>query len=229
MEQPSIDSPLEFVHVAPTTRTDGERPAVIVLHGRGANEDDLLPIADVLPDDLEIFSVRAPEPLGPGFTWYGLDLSRGGLHASQPDPEDYERSLNYLDEFIQQASEAHTLDPDRIGLLGFSQGAILALGALVTHDRDYNWIAALHGYLPERFSVADLAAAPATPIFIAGGEHDEVIPPTRAEDAAERLTAAGHDVTFRVYSLGHGIASSEVDDLVDWVANHHNVPADQTP
>ncbi|CDK39881.1 phospholipase/carboxylesterase [Halorubrum sp. AJ67] len=70
------DVPLEHVHVAPDDGTDGEpAPAVFVLHGRGADEEDLLPVAAELPDELHVISLRAPDPLQGGYTWYELDLS----------------------------------------------------------------------------------------------------------------------------------------------------------
>lgn len=217
-EQTSDTIPLEHIYIEP--RVDSPSPpAVIVLHGRGADEHDLIPLARQLPDELSIISLRAPKPLGPGFTWYDLDLSRGGLHASQPDDADFDRSLELLFASIAAATEVYDLDDTQIGLLGFSQGAILSLGALSQKPSILAWVVGLHGYLPARYDEDDLISAAGIPVFLGAGAHDEVIPPTRGEDAAERLEAAGVPVTFRTYQIGHGTSAQEMEDVVSWVDN----------
>ncbi len=210
------DFALEHVSIAPE---DGPEtpPAVVLLHGRGADEEDLVPVGRQLPGGVHLLSVRAPTRLGPGFTWYDIDLSAGGLHASQPDPDDFDESLSLLSAFLETAIAEYGLDDEQIGLLGFSQGAILALGALAEQPERYAWIVGLHGYLPARYDVNDLADAAGTAVFLGGGTQDEVIPATRAEDAANRLEAAGVEVTFRTYPIGHGIGREEAGDLIAWV------------
>ncbi len=208
--------PLTHVWIDPDGDIE-EPPLLVLLHGRGATEEDLLPIAQQLPDELAVLSLRAPSPLGPGYTWYQLDLSGGGLHASQPHAEDFNRSLDLLTQSIDAAADEYDCDTDRIGLLGFSQGAILSLGALVERPTDYAWVVGLHGYLPERYEQAALEPASGTPVFLGAGTQDQVIPATRGEDAAERLKAAGGSVTFRTYPTGHGTSQEEVDDVDRWI------------
>ncbi|WP_101297296.1 alpha/beta hydrolase [Halegenticoccus soli] len=209
--------PLEHVHVEPETPTDGRAPAVFVLHGRGANEEDLLPVARRLPDDLHVVSLRAPDRLMGGYTWYELDMSAGGLHRSQPDAEDFRRSLDVVSEAVDAAIEAYDLDANRIGLLGFSQGAIVSLSLLLENPDRFAWVVALHGYLAE--SHADLSpdGVGGKPVFVAAGSADQVIPPYRAEAAAERLRELGADVEFGAYETAHGVGPDELRDLVSFV------------
>lgn len=221
----AADLPLDHVSVSPESSQE-RPPAVILLHGRGADEEDLLGLADQLPDELHVLSVRAPYELGPGYTWYEIDLSAGGLHASQPDPEDYTDSLDRLTRFVDGAVAEYDLDPDGVGLLGFSQGAILSLGAMVDRPSGFQWIVALHGYLPGRYDEDDLAPAAGTPVFVGAGTQDEVIPSTRAEDGVDRLEAAGIDVTFRTYPIGHGIAPDELRDVTEWLGTRLGTGAD---
>jgi phospholipase/carboxylesterase len=189
-----------------------------LLHGRGTNERDLLPIGDRLPDEIHVLSVRAPEPMdGPdSYTWYELDLSAGGLHASQPDAEGFRRSLDSIHEFIQGAIDRYDLAPDRIGLLGFSQGAIASMAALLERADAYRWVVALNGYLAD--SHADRAVEAADkPIFVGCGSMDQVIPPERAERAAETLAEGGADVRFERYGVGHGTTPEELSDVLRWL------------
>jgi phospholipase/carboxylesterase len=208
--------PLEHVHVAPETSTDGPAPAVIVMHGRGANEEDLLPVTQRLPEDHHVVSLRAPDRLGMGYTWYDLDLSAGGLHQSQPDEADFRRSLDLIADAVDAAIDAYGLDETRIGLLGFSQGAISSMSALIERPERYAWVVALHGYLAASHTDSDVDLG-GTPVFVAAGTDDEIIPHERAETAADRLSELGATVTYRTYPTGHGIGSDELADLVAFV------------
>ncbi len=207
------DLPLQHVHVAPNEPIDR---TVVVLHGRGADEQDLLPVARELPP-AHVVSLRAPDPMGPGYTWYELDLSAGGLHRSQPDPDDFRRSLDLVSESVAAAREAY--GADAVGLLGFSQGAITALSLLLEDPARFDWVVALHGYLAESHADRAPDGLSAVPVFVGAGEADKVIPVARAEAAAEALREAGAPVSYRTYPTGHGIGRGELDDVVAFVTD----------
>ena len=103
---------LPLVHESRPGTVGADAPAVVLIHGRGTNERDLLPLGAQLPDELYVLGVRAPQPMGPdSYTWYDLDPSAGGLHASQPDPEGFRWSLDAVHEFVDGAVDAYDLDP----------------------------------------------------------------------------------------------------------------------
>ncbi|TKX55189.1 phospholipase [Halorubrum sp. SP3] len=212
------DIPLEHVHVAPDEGADDEpAPAVFVLHGRGADEEDLLPVAAELPDELHVVSLRAPDPLQGGYTWYELDLSAGGLESSQPDAEDFRRSLDLIAESVEAAVDAYGLDADRIGLLGFSQGAITSLSLLLEDPDRYAWVVALHGYLAESHADLDPDGIEGKPVFVGAGAGDRVIPESRTSAAVDRLEAVDAAVTDGSFPGGHGIGPQELDAVVEFV------------
>ena len=214
------DIPLEHVHVAPDDGTDDEpAPAVFVLHGRGADEEDLLPVAAELPDGHHVVSLRAPDPLQGGYTWYELDLSAGGLESSQPDADDFRRSLDLIVESVEAAVDAYGLDADRIGLLGFSQGAITSLSLLLESPDRYAWVVALHGYLPESHADLDPDGIEDKPVFVGAGAGDRVIPESRTQAAVDRLDALDADVTHGSFPGGHGIGPQELEAVVEFVAS----------
>jgi phospholipase/carboxylesterase len=210
------DIPLEHVHVAPDDAPENA-PAVFVLHGRGADEEDLLPVARHLPDDLHVISLRAPDPLQGGYTWYELDLSAGGLESSQPDAADFRRSLNLVAESVDAATEAYALDPDRIGLLGFSQGAITSLSLVLEAPDRYAWVVALHGYLADAHADLEPDGIEGKPVFVGAGAGDRVIPESRSAAAADRFEEIGATVTRGSYPGGHGIGQEELTDVVAFV------------
>jgi len=214
------DVPLEHVHVAPDEGTDGEpAPTVFVLHGRGADEEDLLPVAAELPDELHVVSLRAPDPLRGGYTWYELDLSAGGLESSQPDAADFRRSLDLIVESVEAAVDAYGLDADRTGLLGFSQGAITSLSLLLEDPDRYAWVVALHGYLPESHGDLDPDGIDGKPVFVGAGAGDRVIPDERTNAAVERLETVDAAVTHGTFPGGHGIGPEELAAVVEFVAS----------
>jgi phospholipase/carboxylesterase len=217
-----IAEDLPLVHISRPGSIDSNAPAVVVIHGRGANERDLLPIAAQLPSELHAFSVRAPQQMdgGNSYTWYDLDLSAGGIQSSQPDPDGFRRSLDLLHEFVAAAIDRHDLDPDRVGLLGFSQGAITSMSALLEHPDAYRWAVALHGYLAEsHHDRADSAAG--QPVFVGCGTRDQVIPPERSERAAKLLADGGAEVQFETYDVGHGTTPAEISDVVAWLEERY--------
>lgn len=210
--------PLEHVQVEPAADAPDPAPAAFVLHGRGADERDLLPVARRLPDGLHVFCLRAPGGRGRGYAWYDLDLSGGGLDESQPDPGGLRRSLDLVAEFVAGATTAYGVDPGRLGLLGFSQGAVTSFALLLEDPGTYAWCAGLHGYLPDSHAGLDPDGIGGTPVFVGAGADDAVIPAARAEAAAERFRDLGCDVSAAVYDAGHGIGGEELADLSGWVA-----------
>jgi phospholipase/carboxylesterase len=211
-----MDFPLDHRRVDPD---DPGAPTVLLLHGRGADEDDLLGLADHLPD-AHLLSVRAPDPLGPGYTWYALEGADGPpFDSTEPDEAEFERSREALDRFVDAAVEAYGVEPP-VGVLGFSQGAILGMSSLLDSPDLYGWVAALHGYLPADYAERGDDAFPDAAgrgAFLAGGSADQVIPAPRTERAADRLRAFGLEVTYEAYETGHGIGREELADMADWV------------
>lgn len=211
------DPPLEFVHRSPED-TNGPRPAAVLVHGRGADERDLLPIGSQLPDGMHVFSVRAPIDLDDGYAWYDLDVQQGGLHDSQPETETFRRSMVRLSAFLEFVVDAYPVREGSVGLLGFSQGATVSLAAMTEVHERIDWIAALHGHLAKAYdNPAALADARSVPIFLAAGRMDLVIPEERVERSRDRLEAAGLDVTYRTYPVGHGANDEEVSDVTNWI------------
>ncbi len=213
----ATELPLEHVHLEPDASTDGPTPAVFVLHGRGADEQDLLPVAKRLPDELAVVSLRAPDRLMGGYTWYEIEMPEGDLHRSQPHEEEFRRSLDLVAESISAAIETYDIDSDRIGLLGFSQGAITSLSLLLENPDRFAWVVALHGYLAESHADSAPEGIEGKPVFVGSGTSDQIIPTQRAEAAADRLREFGCAVESHSYETAHGIGPDELADLVAWV------------
>jgi phospholipase/carboxylesterase len=108
----------------------------------------------------------------------------------------------------------------RVILAGFSQGGAMALHVGLRHAARLRGLLALSAYLPLAHAAASesSAAGRGTPVFLAHGTQDPLIPPARARTARDALTALGCPVEYREYPIGHTVSDAEVRDVAAWLA-----------
>ena len=201
------------------------RVSVIVLHGLGADGNDFVPVAEQLNLD-GVGPVRFVFPHAPTRpvtvngghvmrAWYdivGPDLNRRedetGLRASQLA----------IDQLITRES-ARGVPAAKVVLLGFSQGCAMTLMTGLRHGDRLAGLAGLSGYLP----LAGLTAAERhganhdTPIFLAHGRSDPVVPLQWAQQSRDVLVALGHAVEWNDYPMQHSVCGQEIADLNRWL------------
>ncbi len=188
-------------------------PAMILLHGMGTNEDDLLPLKPYLPGDWGLITLRAPYALGPRqYQWYHFQ------EFGKPEPTSLFSSLKLIEHFLLQlGQEVPGVNLGKLVVGGFSQGALIS-GALLqrTIARGFAGTAILSGYLPE--SVGLTEPLHKYPVFWGHGEEDMVLPLDWGKDGAARLRSLGAQVTFRTYpKMAHSVNEDELRDLADWL------------
>jgi len=199
--------------------------SVIWLHGLGASGDDFVPIVREL-DLTGLPAIRFLFPHAPtmpvtvnnGYVmraWYdiiGVDLSRRedekGLRASQA----------MVEQLIAQ-EKARGVPAGRIMLAGFSQGCAMTIQTGLRHPEKLAGLLCLSGYVPLHTTIA-AERHPAnqnTPIFLAHGRGDQVIPIIRAEQSRDLLRSLGYDVEWHEYMMPHSVCQEEVDDIGAWM------------
>ena len=208
----------------PATSALAKPPALILLHGRGTNEDDLLGLADFLDPRFFIISARAPyrfeEGLG-GYTWFGLQ------EIGKPDPQQFGEAYRHLAQFIEDAKAGYAVDPDRVFLLGFSMGSIMSFAVALTRPNAVRGIVAHSGYIPENVSLQFVwNQLSSLSVFVAHGLHDPIIPIQKARRAQELLSKTGADLTYKEYPIAHSISEESLADLSRWLQKRLDVPAD---
>lgn len=198
---------------------------IIVLHGLGADGNDFVPIAQEL-DLAPVGPVRFVFPHAPvipvtinnGYrmrAWYdilGVDL------VLREDEAGLRASLGAVEELLAR-EKARGLPADRIVLAGFSQGCAMALMTGVRHKERFAGIAGLSGYLPLAQSTATERsdANALTPIFMAHGQHDNVVHIERGKTSCELLRVLGYEVEWREYPMAHSVCMEEIADLNRWL------------
>ena len=198
--------------------------SVIWLHGLGASGDDFVPIVNEL-DLTGLPAIRFIFPHAPtmavtinnGYVmraWYdilGTDLTRredeSGLRASQA----------MVEQLIAQ-EKARGVPAERIVLAGFSQGCAMTLQTGLRYPERLAGLLCLSGYVPLNATI-NAERHPAnqpTPIFLAHGRGDQVIPISRAEQSRDLLRALGFDVEWHEYMMPHSVCQEEVEDISAW-------------
>jgi phospholipase/carboxylesterase len=189
----------------------GERlPAVVMVHGWQGNEKVMRIFEPSVPPAVVIVSPRAPvEVAADSYGWFLPDA----------DETAFEAGLEALRSFIEELPQIYPVDPERVLLLGFSQGAAMSYAVLLSEPRLTMGVAALAGFLPkpvrrwlEPRRLAD------KPVFIAHGTADETLPVEQARVARDALVEAGALVEYHEYEVGHKLNAQGVRDLTQWLA-----------
>jgi phospholipase/carboxylesterase len=182
-----------------------DTPLLVLLHGVGSNEQDLLGLAPGLPASWTLASLRAPLQHGPGFGWYPLST------PGSPDPAAVDDALEALLTWVDTVTPAH----GRVALLGFSQGGSMAIQALRARPTTFEAVVSLSGFVvPGVQDDRDEAVRAARPrLFLGHGDRDPVIP-AAATARTSAWAAANTTVTDRTYEgLAHGVAGEELADV----------------
>ena len=199
-------------HYVPPRHAGPARKVVLVLHGRGDSPAgfDWLPGALGQPQ-LGFLFLQAPDPYGPGFSWYDLPPHQGpGVLRS--------RTLLFgvLDQLDDQG-----VPPIDVLVFGFSQGCLMAVDLGLRYPRALGGVCGVSGYMmwPELAEIEATPFAKAMPWLITAGRDDVVVPFAQTEQHVHVLQAAGIPVTWRTYEKGHTIEPRhELADLRAWFA-----------
>ena len=186
---------------APLARAD---KAVIMLHGRGATAADIL----TLTDHFETSDLAYVAPQAPGNSWYPYSFL-APLDRNEPA---LSQALAMVGELVDGVAK-DGIAPDRVVLLGFSQGGCLALEYAARHARRYGAVIGLSaGLIGPDNTPRDYAGSLAgTPVFLGCGDMDDHIPLERVKESTKVLRNLGGDVKERIYrGMGHGINDEEL-------------------
>ena len=188
-------------------RSGEARSLVIFLHGYGADGNDLFGLAEALAPHLPDTVFRAPNApercaVNPmGYQWFPISWIDGSPESAMI--EGAKRASATLSAYLDEALEEEGLAPERLALIGFSQGTMVGLDVALRRPAAIGGMVAFSGRYMEN-------PAPATakpPVLIVHGDQDEVIPAAALDDMRERLSAMGVPVRWHVSrGIGHGIA-----------------------
>lgn len=193
-------------------------PLLILLHGFGSNEEDLLGLSPYLDDRFTIVSIRAPYTLGPGsYAWYAVEFRPDGLGL---DLEQAEGSRKRLIQFISELAPALEVDPKQVYLMGFSQGAAMAGSVLWTRPDLLAGAVLMSGHiLPSEDGQRAMAdQLKDKPALVVHGLYDELLPVEGGRASRDLLQSLGLSVTYREYPMGHQVTDQSLENIDAWLA-----------
>jgi phospholipase/carboxylesterase len=199
---------------------DGAPTGLLVLHhGRGADERDLLGLADILDPQrrLHVVTPRAPLTLpgAPGYHWYVVP------RVGYPDPETFHDGYRQLADLHDELFDLTGIGPERTVLGGFSMGSVMSYALGLGPDRPVPaGILAFSGFVPTVSGwQPDLASRAGLPVFIAHGTHDPVISVEFAHAARNLLESGGLAVEYYETDTVHTIDPANIPAAIAWLDN----------
>jgi len=187
--------------------------ALILIHGYGSYADDLFSFAPYLPKECTVIALQAPLSLGPNsYAWYPLQMNPSGELTSEVEAawSAVQLIVDTIDELIYK----HSLDPQDVSLLGFSQGAILSWAIAYHHSDKIRRIVALSGMVHESINTS------APPNFIAYASHgiqDQVIPISQARNTILPLSTQHDAISYQEFEDGHNVSQENSSQFLQWL------------
>jgi phospholipase/carboxylesterase len=185
-------------------------PTIVMVHGFLGNENVTWIFERAAALDWLLISMRAPmgTPVN-GFRWYDVNAQ------GDPDPAEFAVGLNALTHFMDALPKVYPVDPRRMVLLGFSQGAAMSYAYAVKHR--VLGVASLSGFISP-LTKPEIPPLDGLPILMLHGTLDETIPVAVARKNRELLTAQGATVTYLESEIGHKVSAAGMRELKGWLA-----------
>lgn len=216
----NMSSPELFsIHIPARQRAGTKSPVLLMLHGVGSNEQDLVTLAKHFDPRFKVYSLRAPLVLSSAsFAWFHVNFTaQGPIH----NKEEAEASRLLLKNFILKLKEMPDVDPEQIFLLGFSQGAIMNLSLAFTEPDLVKGVVAISGRtLQEVQALAKDRTYQVSPkVLLVHGIHDSKLPLFHGETSDAVLSAAKFDHEFKKYNANHEITFEMIQDIQKWLSS----------
>ncbi len=206
---------LHYLSSPPKKSTTEKSPAIILLHGRGSDEQDLFSLSPYLDERLHIYSIQAPYKFEfSGYTWFDLNMD-GSIEIKR-----FEKSYLLLKECIDEIRNLPAIDSNKIFLLGFSMGAMMSYMLALTQPEKFSGVIAHSGFVPEQLPLHYQWNASKSPsFFITHGIDDPVIPISFARNTKKLFEKSSIDFLYKEYSMGHQINEECLADAMQWLKN----------
>ena len=220
-----LNLPLTFLQ-RPAAATTPRPWLLVLMHGVGSNEQDLMGLAPQIPERFHVLSLRAPFRMGPGsHAWFDFSIEPNGERSINEAQEAQSRAL--VAQAIASAAEQLGIPPERVVVGGFSQGGIMALSLLLTQPALMQAAMVWHGRLLTQ--VLPLAAPPdalrGKQMWLSHGTHDNVIPLAHAQAIAHHMAPLPVTLAYHEFPGAHEIRPSELAATVTWLESLSTKPA----
>ena len=192
---------------------------LVLLHGVGGNETNLLNLADGVAPDTLVVLARGPLQLGgPQFAWFQVRFTATGPQIS---PEQAEHSRTLLIALLQQLQQQHDIAPQNTVIAGFSQGGIMSASVALSSPESVKGFGLLSGRILTELEpvLATKERLAKLTVFLSHGEQDNTLPVHWAHRSDALLSQLGVAHSLKLYPTDHGISAEMQADFVAWLAS----------
>jgi phospholipase/carboxylesterase len=200
---------MDYVHRFIPAQETPPRRVLLLLHGTGGNENDMIPLGRDLDPSAALLSLRG-NVLENGMPRFFRRLAEGVF-----DEEDVIRRANELADFVAVAAAKYSFDPASLTAVGYSNGANTAAAVLLLRPGVLTRSILFRAMVP--LTPATQPGLANTRVLICSGKHDPIVPVENAERLAAMLRQAGADVTLRFEEVGHQLVFAEIADAKNWL------------
>ena len=188
----------------------GPYPTAVMLHGRLGNEDVMWVFRRTVPRPWLVVAPRAPLPDHDYYSWL---LQPPNEWPALPA---FSSAVDTLTRFLRALPPLYNADPERIYLMGFSQGAAVSFATALAMPGLVRGVAGLVGFAPDAPAEDIEGKLNGMPVFMASGTQDQTVPYTRTQHTADLLRRAGADLEYHEFDSGHKLPSAGIKVLRDW-------------
>jgi phospholipase/carboxylesterase len=203
---------LNFIHkFVPASDHGSETETLVLLHGTGGNEEDLIPLAEEIAQGVSLLGIRG-QVIEDGMPRFFRRLAEGVF-----DEEDLIYRTHELAGFLEQAVQTYNLNPHRLTAVGYSNGANIAASLMLLEPVVFSRAVLFRAMVP---LVPDaLPKLSGKAVWLSAGRQDPIIEPQNTERLASMLQSAGAEVTLKWQNTGHGLIRTELGQAADWLGS----------
>jgi phospholipase/carboxylesterase len=219
LSQPQTDSPSGLTFRLRQPSPSKPLKCLLLLHGVGSNETDLLPVADGVHPDTLVVLVRGPLPMGPQqFAWFSVSFTATGPKIVASEAEQSRKALIQL---VGSLQTQYSIAPLDTVIAGFSQGGIMSASVALSEPEQVKGFGLLSGrILPELEPViASQERLAQLKAFVGHGEYDSKLPVQWAQKSDTWLTALGVAHDLHLYPIDHTINAQMHQDFIRWITS----------
>ncbi len=216
---------LASVRIAPRAPSPRKPPLLLLLHGYGTDEHDLLPVARSLDPRFDVRSARATRTLAPGRNaWFDFTVTADG--ERHVDPTEILAARDLILRFIDEAVAADGADPERVYVAGFSQGAMLALVLALTNPDRIAGAVAMSGRVPPELAgrLASNESLTGIPVLVVHGTQDTMMPVENARATRALLSGLPVSLTYQEFPMPHTISPDSERLVSTWLKSRLDGP-----
>jgi len=203
---------MDFIHRFVPAPSAPSKRTLLLLHGTGGNENDMIPLGRELDPAAAILSPRG-NVLENGMPRFFRRLAEGVF-----DEEDVIRRAHELADFVGAAALQYEFDPRQVTAVGYSNGANIAAAVLLLRPETLAAAVLFRAMVPLVSPV--LPKLVNTRVLLSSGEQDPIVPVENAERLGAMLREAGADATLRFEPAGHALATGDIEAAKEWLKRH---------